>query len=155
MDIFCMDDKLNLSPYSLKPGFAFGGSCLPKSLRALLHHGRHLDLRLPVLEAITPSNELQISRGIEMVKQAGRRKVGVFGFSFKAGTDDLRESALVAMIETLLGKGYRVKSYDRNVSLARLHGANRAHIEREIPHIATLMCDRGNVKRKQSHRHRH
>jgi GDP-mannose 6-dehydrogenase len=141
MDIFCKDDKLNLSPYYLKPGFAFGGSCLPKDLRALLYQGRRQDLRLPVLEAILPSNGLQVERGIEMVKQTGCKNIGVLGFSFKAGTDDLRESPLVEMIEVLLGKGYKVKIYDRNVSLARLHGANRAYIEREIPHIATLMCD--------------
>jgi len=141
MDIFCMDEKLNLSSYYLKPGFAFGGSCLPKDLRALLYHGHHLDLSLPVLEAILPSNELQVKRGFELIKQTGSKKVGVLGFSFKAGTDDLRESPLVELIETLVGKGYQVKVYDKNVSLARLHGANRAYIEREIPHIATLMCN--------------
>lgn len=141
MDIFCMDEKLNLSSYYLRPGFAFGGSCLPKDLRALLYHGHHLDLSLPVLEAILPSNELQVKRGFELIKQTGSKKVGVLGFSFKAGTDDLRESPLVELIETLVGKGYQVKVYDKNVSLARLHGANRAYIEREIPHIATLMCD--------------
>ena len=141
MDIFCMDEKLNLSSYYLKPGFAFGGSCLPKDLRALLYHGHHLDLKLPVLEAILPSNELQVKRGFELIRQTGSKKVGVLGFSFKAGTDDLRESPLVELIETLIGKGYQVKVYDKNVSLARLHGANRAYIEREIPHIATLMCD--------------
>jgi GDP-mannose 6-dehydrogenase len=140
MDIFCMDEKLNLSSYYLKPGFAFGGSCLPKDLRALLYHGHHLDLKLPVLEAILPSNELQVKRGFELIRQTGSKRVGVLGFSFKAGTDDLRESPLVELIETLVGKGYQVKVYDKNVSLARLHGANRAYIEREIPHIATLMC---------------
>lgn len=141
MDIFCMDDKLNLSSYYLKPGFAFGGSCLPKDLGALLYHGHRLDLSLPVLEAVLPSNVLQIKRGIELIKQTGRKKVGVLGFSFKAGTDDLRESPLVELIETLVGKGYQIKVYDKNVSLARLHGANRAYIEREIPHIANLMCN--------------
>jgi GDP-mannose 6-dehydrogenase len=141
MDIFCLDEKLSLSAYYLKPGFAFGGSCLPKDVRALLYHGHHLDLKLPVLEAILPSNELQVKHGYELIKATGKKKIGVLGFSFKAGTDDLRESPLVELIELLIGKGYHVKLYDKNVSLARLHGANRAYIEHSIPHVSSLMCN--------------
>jgi GDP-mannose 6-dehydrogenase len=141
MDIFCLDTKLNLSPYYLKPGFAFGGSCLPKDLRALNYLSRHFDLTLPVLEAIIPSNERQVDQAYRMVTNAGSKRVGVLGFSFKAGTDDLRESPIVELIERLIGKGYEIQVYDKNVSLANLHGANRAYIEKEIPHIAQLMRD--------------
>lgn len=139
MEIFCKDTKLNLSAYYMKPGFAFGGSCLPKDVRALTYKGRSLDLDLPVLNSIMPSNQRQIQKGIDMVMGYGKRKIGVLGFAFKAGTDDLRESPLVEVIEALLGKGFDLRLYDRNVNLAALTGANRDYILNHIPHISKLM----------------
>jgi GDP-mannose 6-dehydrogenase len=139
MDIFCQDRKLNISPAYLSPGFAFGGSCLPKDLRALAYQAKSKDLVLPILTSILPSNEMQIARGIELILSQGHKRIGVLGFSFKAGTDDLRESPMIEVIERLLGKGYDLRIYDKNVNLARLVGANRDFILTRIPHISRLM----------------
>jgi GDP-mannose 6-dehydrogenase len=141
MRIFCLDDKLNISKAYLRPGFAFGGSCLPKDIKALLYAARHANVHVPLLDAILPSNQAQIAQGIAAVMATGKKRIGIFGLAFKPDTDDLRESPMVALVEALIGKGCDVRIYDRNVAIARLVGANRSYIVEEIPHISTLMCE--------------
>jgi len=141
MKILCQDTKLNISPAYLMPGFAFGGSCLPKDLRALKYKAKTQDLELPILTAILPSNEVQVNRGLQLIMEKGHKKIGILGFSFKAGTDDLRESPVIEVIERLLGKGFDLRIYDKNVNLASLVGANRDYILNRIPHISRLMVN--------------
>lgn len=141
MRVFRQDRKLNIAPAYLKPGFAFGGSCLPKDVRALLCSGRIYDVSTPVLTAVMQSNKAQVTRGVDAILQTRKKKIGVVGLAFKSNTDDLRESPMVTLVETLIGKGCDVKIYDPNVVMARLKGANRAYIEQEIPHVSSLLCD--------------
>ncbi len=138
-EIFTSDTRLNISPAYLSPGFAFGGSCLPKDLRALIYKAKELDLKLPMLESMMPSNSAHIERAVEAVMRANKRKIAQLGLSFKPGTDDLRESPQVQLVKRLLGEGYEVKVWDRDVSLGRLAGSNRQYIEEVIPHIGSLL----------------
>jgi GDP-mannose 6-dehydrogenase len=141
MRIFAMDRKLNVSSAYLRPGFAFGGSCLPKDVRALVWAARAHDVPVPVLSAVLPSNKAQVDAAIDNVLRLHKKRVAVAGLAFKPDTDDLRESPVVTLVEALIGKGCHVRILDRNVSIARLTGANRRYIEGEIPHIASLLCN--------------
>ena len=139
MEIFTKDHKLNISKAYLRPGFAFGGSCLPKDVRALNHFARVSDVEVPLLASLHSSNQAHLDQALRLITKGGRRNIGVIGLSFKPGTDDLRESPLVILVEHLLGRGFPVKVYDANVQLSRIFGANKQYIEKEIPHIEKLM----------------
>jgi GDP-mannose 6-dehydrogenase len=141
MDIFLADTKLNISPYYLKPGFAFGGSCLPKDVRALNHTARQHDVDIPMMANVLTANEAQLRRAVDLITGKGKRKIGIFGLSFKSGTDDLRESPLVELAERLTGKGYEIRIFDSNVAQSRLMGANRDFLDERLPHISTVLTD--------------
>ena len=145
-EIFVSDDKLNISKAYLKPGFAFGGSCLPKDLRALTYSAKEHDLRVPLLESIMPSNLEHIERAVDSILSTEKKKVGILGLSFKPGTDDLRESPMVHLVKRLLGEGCEVRIWDPNVALGQLIGSNRQFIQDAIPHIGSLLrADAGEV----------
>lgn len=141
MKVFCLDTQLNLSPYYLKPGFAFGGSCLPKDLRAVVRMSHETGIECPVLSAALPSNQIQIERAVEYIRQTGKRKVGVLGMSFKAETDDLRESPIIQVVSTLIGKGYELCIYDRNISWTELFGSNLGFLEHELPYAEKIKAE--------------
>ena len=149
VEIFCTDTKLNISPAYLKPGFAFGGSCLPKDVRALSHRGREMDLKLPLFESILPSNDRHLDRAVDMILRTGKKKIALLGLSFKAKTDDLRESPQVILAKRLLGEGRQLLIWDENVTMGRLIGSNRQYIEEEIPHLGSVLGnDLGKVVRE-------
>jgi GDP-mannose 6-dehydrogenase len=139
MDVVCQDHKLNLSKYYMRPGFAFGGSCLPKDVRALNYRATSLDVESPLIGSLMRSNAAQVQNAFDIIAGHEKRKVALLGLSFKAGTDDLRESPLVELAEMLIGKGYDLSIYDRNVEYARVHGANKDYIESKIPHVSSLL----------------
>jgi GDP-mannose 6-dehydrogenase len=141
MDIFVQDKQLNISPAYLRPGFAFGGSCLPKDVRALTYRARQVDAECNVLNAILPSNQKQIALAVRMIERTGLKKIGILGLSFKPNTDDLRESPAIVLTETLIGRGYQVCIFDDQVQLSQIIGANRVFLEKELPHIASIMSD--------------
>lgn len=139
MRLFAQDTKLNISAAYLRPGFAFGGSCLPKDVRAAVRLAKEAGLRLPVLEAIGPSNEAQVRRALGLIEATRRRRIGILGLSFKEGTDDLRESPIIQVIESLVGRGFTVRVHDENVELARLVGANRQYLEEQVPYLDSIL----------------
>ena len=141
MALVCRDRKLNISPAYMRPGFAFGGSCLPKDLRAITRYAEQTALHLDLLKAILPSNEAQIQRALSLVRKTGHKRIGMVGLSFKAGTDDLRESPLVMLVETLLGRGYDIRIFDPGVMVGRLRGRNLAYVDLHLPHLASLMVN--------------
>ncbi|WP_313117481.1 GDP-mannose 6-dehydrogenase [Ectopseudomonas guguanensis] len=140
MDVVCQDHKLNLSKYYMKPGFAFGGSCLPKDVRALSYRAGSLDVEAPLISSLMRSNAAQVKKAFDIVTNYDKRRIGLLGLSFKAGTDDLRESPLVELAEMLIGKGYELRIFDSNVEYARVFGANKEYIESKIPHVSSLLC---------------
>lgn len=148
MRLVCKDTKLNISPAYMRPGFAFGGSCLPKDLRALIRHSEEQSLQISLLPGVLSSNETHLKRAVTLVEQTGTRRVGLVGLSFKADTDDLRESPLVMLAEILLGKGYDLRIHDPGIEMTRLHGRNLAYVDRHLPHLARLLCaDPAELKR--------
>ncbi|MBC19256.1 MAG: GDP-mannose dehydrogenase [Planctomycetaceae bacterium] len=141
MDLVCRDTKLNVSRAYLRPGFAFGGSCLPKDLRALTRYAEERAMHTSLLRSVLPSNQEHLDRAIELIEDRGKKKVGLIGLSFKAGTDDLRESPFVTLVETLVGRGYDIKIFDPGISISRLKGRNLAYIDQRLPHLAALLVE--------------